>query len=176
MHYTPIGQVRFDRTSVGVILAKEPPRHLAITRGIAGWGLKIPPGAPDHVQRAAWTSSQGSSLAEHDAAHAPARQELSLPGPLSRRPRRNAAVGARLRFQLAERLSARRAQAAPRGTTIHCEAHFDNSAANPANPDPGQTVLWGEQTWDEMMIGFIDYYEDAPIAPSSVAQRGPSHP
>ena len=43
VHYTPIGQVRFDRTSVGVILAKEPPRHLAVTRGIAGWGLKIPP-------------------------------------------------------------------------------------------------------------------------------------
>ena len=51
----------------------------------------------------------------------------------------------------------------PKGTTIQCEAHFDNSAANPANPDPTQTVLWGEQTWDEMMIGFIDYYEDQPI-------------
>ena len=36
VHYTPIGKVRFDRSSVGVIIAKTPPRHLAITRGIAG--------------------------------------------------------------------------------------------------------------------------------------------
>ena len=34
----------------------------------------------------------------------------------------------------------------PKGTKIYCEAHFDNSAANLANPDPGRTVIWGEQT------------------------------
>ena len=57
-------------------------------------------------------------------------------------------------------------KALPKGTLIQCDAEFDNSSANPANPDPDQTVLWGEQTWDEMMIGFIDYYEDA-ILPSA---------
>ena len=62
-------------------------------------------------------------------------------------------------------------KALPAGTTIHCEAHFDNSAANSANPDPSQTVLWGEQTEDEMMIGFIDYYEDAPIAATAISQQ-----
>jgi peroxiredoxin len=45
----------------------------------------------------------------------------------------------------------------PAGTRMHCEAHFDNSDANPNNPDPTKTVRWGEQTWDEMMIGYYDY-------------------
>jgi hypothetical protein len=49
----------------------------------------------------------------------------------------------------------------PAGTTIECVAHFDNSTGNPANPDPRKTIGWGKQTWEEMMIGFIQYV-DAP--------------
>jgi peroxiredoxin len=45
----------------------------------------------------------------------------------------------------------------PEGTRLHCVAHFDNSADNLNNPDPAKTVRWGEQTWDEMMIGYFDY-------------------
>jgi hypothetical protein len=45
----------------------------------------------------------------------------------------------------------------PEGTRLHCVAHFDNSADNLNNPDPDKTVRWGEQTWDEMMIGYYDY-------------------
>ena len=44
----------------------------------------------------------------------------------------------------------------PAGTTMHCTAHFDNSADNPANPDPTNPVRWGDQTWEEMMIGWFD--------------------
>jgi hypothetical protein len=43
----------------------------------------------------------------------------------------------------------------PAGTELICTAHFDNSADNPANPDPTQTVKWGDQTWEEMVIGSI---------------------
>ncbi|HHK42457.1 MAG TPA: alkyl hydroperoxide reductase, partial [Planctomycetaceae bacterium] len=43
----------------------------------------------------------------------------------------------------------------PAGTRVHATAHFDNSEANLNNPDPDQTVRWGEQTWDEMMIGYF---------------------
>ena len=48
----------------------------------------------------------------------------------------------------------------PRGTRIDCVAHFDNSAENPANPDPDKTVRWGDQTWEEMMIGWVGYMKD----------------
>jgi hypothetical protein len=43
----------------------------------------------------------------------------------------------------------------PKGTTMHCTAYFDNSADNVANPDPSETVRWGDQTWEEMMIGWF---------------------
>jgi mono/diheme cytochrome c family protein len=45
----------------------------------------------------------------------------------------------------------------PAGTRIDLAAMFDNSADNPANPDPAATVTFGEKTTDEMMIGFLDY-------------------
>ena len=43
----------------------------------------------------------------------------------------------------------------PRGTELLCTAHFDNSESNLSNPDPTRNVGWGEQTWDEMMIGYF---------------------
>jgi hypothetical protein len=45
----------------------------------------------------------------------------------------------------------------PKGSKIHVVAHFDNSSGNPNNPDPAATVRWGDQTWEEMMIGFFTY-------------------
>jgi hypothetical protein len=43
----------------------------------------------------------------------------------------------------------------PRGSRLLCEAWYDNSENNLANPDPTRTVRWGDQTWDEMMIGYF---------------------
>src|SRR5262245_18096308 len=52
--------------------------------------------------------------------------------------------------------------AMPKGSRVHCVAHFDNSAKNPNNLDPTQPVHWGDQTWEEMMIGWMDYVYDGP--------------
>jgi hypothetical protein len=52
--------------------------------------------------------------------------------------------------------------AAPKGTRIDCLAHFDNSEKNKYNPDPKKEVRWGDQTWEEMMIGWMSYTVDAP--------------
>ena len=49
----------------------------------------------------------------------------------------------------------------PKGSRIDCEAHFDNSSNNPYNPDPTKLVRWGEQTFEEMMIGYVDV--DVPV-------------
>ena len=54
--------------------------------------------------------------------------------------------------------------AMPKGTKLHCVAHFDNSAKNPNNPDPTKTVYWGDQTWEEMMIGWTDFVYDKPAS------------
>jgi peroxiredoxin len=44
----------------------------------------------------------------------------------------------------------------PKGTKIHCVAYYDNSKNNFSNPNPNAAVQWGEQTWEEMMIGYFD--------------------
>ena len=54
----------------------------------------------------------------------------------------------------------------PKGTKIECSSHFDNSAFNPYNPDPTAAVHWGDQTWDEMMIGYVDFVRDDETAAS----------
>jgi hypothetical protein len=66
--------------------------------------------------------------------------------------------------------------AVPKGTVIECVAHFDNSEKNPANPDPKATVTWGDQTYEEMMIGYLDYYRDAPAAPKPAAPNAAAAP
>ena len=48
------------------------------------------------------------------------------------------------------------AKTIPKGTKMLCTAHYDNSERNLANPDPTKTVRWGEQTWEEMLIGWHD--------------------
>ena len=53
----------------------------------------------------------------------------------------------------------------PKGTKISCTAHYDNSANNPNNPDPTKEVKWGDQSWEEMMIGFFDVTFDANMDP-----------
>ncbi|MGH9938851.1 MAG: alkyl hydroperoxide reductase, partial [Blastocatellia bacterium] len=45
---------------------------------------------------------------------------------------------------------------------IECTAHFDNSTNNKYNPDPTKDVRWGDQTWEEMMIGWLSYYDASP--------------
>ena len=48
----------------------------------------------------------------------------------------------------------------PAGSTLTATAWYDNSEGNPANPDPKRTVPWGQQTFDEMMIGYVEYHMD----------------
>ena len=56
----------------------------------------------------------------------------------------------------------------PPGARIDCIAHFDNSGNNPENPDPTKTVIWGQQSWDEMMVGFFNLVYDPGISPKEL--------
>jgi len=162
VHYTPIGEERFDRFSVGLILSRRPPLHQAITKGIPQHKLRIPPGARDHVERSTWTTKgdiqvlsfmphmhlRGKSFT-YTAQYPDGSSEILLSVP-------NYDFNWQSVYRLAE------PKRLPKETTIHCEAHYDNSAENPANPDPNRELTWGEQTWDEMLIGYLDYIVDVP--------------
>jgi hypothetical protein len=62
---------------------------------------------------------------------------------------------------------------APKGTRIDCVAHWDNSENNPFNPDPTKTVTFGPESYDEMMIGFVDYIVDEGVRPKPFASANP---
>jgi peroxiredoxin len=170
VHYTPTGRPRSDRSSLGLIFAKGPVRHEAVTKGISQKNLRIPPGDPNHEVRSAYTFPDDChllSLMPH--MHLRGKDfRYTLHYPDGRPPEVLLSVPAfDFGWQSAYRLAEPKAM--PKGSRIECVAHFDNSAGNPNNPDPKATVTWGDYTWDEMMIGYIDYYHDGPTSASSRA-------
>jgi peroxiredoxin len=162
VHYTPIGVARTDRSAVALVFAREPATHEARMRGIPNKTLRIPPGAGNHAVRSSYTFPADAHLLTlmphmhvrgkdflYTATYPDGHSEVLLSVPAYD-------FGWQSIYILSE------PKALPRGTRIDCLAHFDNSAANPFNPDPKAEVTWGDLTSDEMMIGYIDYYEDAP--------------
>jgi hypothetical protein len=55
---------------------------------------------------------------------------------------------------------------------VVCTAHFDSSRDNPNNPDPAATVRWSPQTWDEMMIGWMQYNHPEEKIETSAENKG----
>ncbi len=162
MHYTPNGTEQTDQSSLGIIFAKEPPKYEVHTRAIAQSRFAIPAGADNYEVASASTFQKEALLLsflphmhlrgknfEYRVVYADGKTEIPLVVP-----RYDFAWQSNYRLENPIRL--------PANTRIECTAHFDNSPGNPNNPDPTKTVTWGEQTWEEMMIGFVDYiYPDA---------------
>lgn len=167
IHYTPNGKPAKDRPKIGLVFAKEPPREEVKTRGVFDMKFAIPPGAARHEVRATWTFPESGRILEfmpHMHVRGTAfRYELETPDgartTLLEIPRYD------FNWQLVYRL--RDPVVAPKGSRVIATGWFDNSAKNPANPDPAATVRVGEQTYEEMMIGYLDWVPDAPPAATS---------
>ena len=160
MHYTTNGEPATDRTSIGVIYAKEPPKKTLGGGRVLSLTFAIPPGAESHEVRASVTIPQDSLLAMMTphmhvrgkdmtyVAHYPdGRTETLLSVP-------KYDFNWQITYELAQ------PKLLPKDTRLEVIAHFDNSARNLYNPDPTQTVRWGDQTWEEMMIGFYSTLVD----------------
>ena len=172
VHYTTNGTPGRDRSKLGLIFAKEPPQREVRTGMVANAGFAIPPGAANHEVAAeatfsddvkVWSMHPHMHLRGKDmtytATYPDGRTEIVL-----RVPGYN--FGWQTDYWLAEPL------VLPKGSKLHVAAHFDNSPANRANPDPKATVRWGDQTWEEMMIGFFTYtVEGAAATPVQRASR-----
>jgi hypothetical protein len=156
VHYTPNGTASSDRSQVGLIFAREPVRPV-YTRTAWNLTFRIPPGAPDHPVTASYTFSRRSTLLglmPHMHLRGKSfRYELELPGG----ERETLLWVPRWDFNWQHHYILAAPRDIPAGSTIHCTARYDNSKDNPANPDPTATVRWGDQTWEEMMIGFITF-------------------
>jgi peroxiredoxin len=158
MHYTPNGSVQHDTTQIGLVFAdiKQIDKEV-ITTEIGNENFAIPPGAGSHVVTATSRPTTQEmtllSLSPHMHLRGKAfRYELVLP--TGEREVLLDVPAYDFNWQTRYRLVEPRRM--PIGSVIHCRAVYDNSEANLANPDPTKTVHWGDQSWDEMMLGFFD--------------------
>ncbi len=156
IHYTTNGKETEDHTQVGLVFAKEKPTERAMTIGGYNLGFKIPPGDPNYKVEAKNVFPNGATILnlfphmhlrgksfEYALVYPDGHSEVLLRVP-------NYDFFWQLDYQFSKPL------VIPPGTQIVCTAWYDNSPNNPKNPDPTATVRFGEQSWEEMMIGFYD--------------------
>ncbi len=157
MHYTTNGAVARDRTKIGFVFAKEPAKTEILTGNAINGRFAIPPGDANYEVKASKTFDQDvliTSFMPHmhvrgkafsyTAVYPDGRSEVLLNVP-------------KYDFNWQHSYIPKKPIALPKGTRLDCVAYFDNSEKNRYNPDPTKTVRWGDQTWEEMMIGWFTY-------------------
>jgi hypothetical protein len=165
MHYTTIGQMVTDRTQVGVVLAKAPPSKLRVEGGgqMPNTKFVIPPGAPNHevsAERVFERETYLTSLYPHmhlrgkdvhyKIVFPDGKEEIVLSVP-------------KYDFNWQNRYVLAEPKLMPAGSKLVVVAHFDNSRGNRFNPDPTATVRWGDQSWEEMLIGYYGTMDPASV-------------
>jgi hypothetical protein len=156
MHYTTTGKASRDRTRLGLIFAKKPPTERIVSMQVMNPSLTIPPGNGNFRVDASLTIPKAARLAgmrahmhlrgksfQFRAIYPSGETEILLDIP-------------KYDFNWQPYYYLETPKILPAGTRIECTAYFDNSANNPFNPDPNAVIRWGPQTWDEMMIGWLD--------------------
>lgn len=164
MHYTATGKPEKDLSSVGFIFADPKEVKREVKGGLSGnVSFQIPPHAENYEVKSRKKFRRDTlllSMLPHMHVRGKSfRYELEYPDGqreiLLDVPRYD--FNWQLWYSLAE------PKLIPKGSKIYCTALFDNSANNPFNPDPTAEITWGEQTWEEMMFGFMtfaDPYQD----------------
>jgi thiol-disulfide isomerase/thioredoxin len=160
IHYTPNGTATEDQTRIGLVFAREKPRYEIHVAGIANTRFEIPPGADNHRLTAQIpVPFNARALAFFPHAHLrgkAARFDARFPGGDARNlldvPHYD--FNWQLVYRYAEPVSL------PKGSVLSYTAWYDNSPKNPANPDPTKIVHWGQQTYDEMHLGYVEYVID----------------
>ena len=157
MHYTPNGVAQSDLSYIGVTFTdREKVRNVVNGRAAINHKFAIPPHAEDYEVVAKYKSREDELLLRmmphmhlrgkafrYEAIYPDDRREVLLDVPAYD-----------FNWQLSYELA--RPKLLPKGTRIVCTAHYNNSASNRSNPDPSAEVEWGQQSWEEMMIGFFD--------------------
>lgn len=157
MHYTPNGEAQSDLSYAGVCFTDESKVKRLLQGQIAiEPELLIPAGASEHPVVAEYKVRKDELLLSmtphmhlrgkafrYEAKYPDGRTEMLLDVP-------NYDFNWQLKYILAE------PKLLPKGTTVQCTAVYDNSPDNLANPDPNVMVRWGDQSSEEMMIGFMD--------------------
>ncbi|HEY6331068.1 MAG TPA: hypothetical protein VI756_17190, partial [Blastocatellia bacterium] len=176
VHYTPNGTAQTDQTSVGIIFSKKPVVKEDMGGAAMNMDFVIPPGDPNYEVKSSMTIDEDSHLTslmphmhfrgkdfQYRLVYPDGTSKIILSVP-------HYDFSWQTSYDFAEPI------AAPKGSRIECVAHFDNSPGNKTNPDPSKAVRWGPQTWDEMMIGFVDFTLDHQnlLAPEAAKTSSPA--
>src|SRR5258706_9451313 len=164
IHYMPEGKAASDQSRLGLVLAKQPPAERTMTLSAGNMGFKIPPGHSNFRVDSSYTMPADVTLlglhphmhmrgksAEYRFVYADGRKETLLKVP-------RFSWHWQLWYDLAEPIKL------AKGTKLECTEHFDNSKDNPENPDPTKTVIWGQQSFDEMMVCMFNVAFDSKIS------------
>lgn len=161
VHYTPNGKAGTDRSMVGVLYTKDAPKYTVANTAVANNRFTIPAGATGYEVKSVRRFDKPVtilSLTPHMHVRGAAfRHELVTPDGT-----REVLLNVpKYDFNWQATYTLAKPREVPAGSRIECTAWFDNSTANPSNPDPKKEVRWGNQTWQEMMIGFVVFYEQS---------------
>jgi mono/diheme cytochrome c family protein len=160
VHYTPNGKQVHDRTRLGIVFAKEPPARRVLTLSATNGTFKIPPGDPNYRVDASFQVGEQVELSGlHPHMHGRGKDfmyRLVYPTGESQ----TILSVPHFSWHWQNWYTLEQPILLPKGTIIECTAHFDNSPNNPDNADPKKEVTWGEQSWDEMMVGFFNLVFD----------------
>ena len=157
MHYTPNGTATTDLSRIGIVFADPSTvKHEVITQMVVYERLRIKPGDDNYFVSASTRFDRDAELLSmfphmHYRGKAftyylrqpGGRYEKLLNVP-------NYDFNWQNSYDLATSVMIKQ------GARMRCTAVFDNSEKNLANPDPTKTVRWGDQTDDEMMIGYFN--------------------
>lgn len=157
LHYTAVGTPQTDRSKVGLVFAKHPPklRYWMSPGTPAAFNLVIPAGDSNAEVVSEVTIGVDGARLVYIQPHLHLRgkdYEIRLTYPTGETETLFKGVwdfNWQVGYQLAKPVPV------PKGTKILAIAHYDNSINNKFNPDPTKTVWWGDQNWDEMQSGFL---------------------
>ena len=151
VHYHPDGKPELEQFSVGFYFTDQAPVRRVVDVGLSSNAIDIPAGDAHYVVRAHFTipiAIDAVGVIPHAHLFVPRDARLGNP---ARRPQAVAAEHQRLGLQLAGPVRYARPIRLPADSRIEMEFVYDNSAANPRNPNsPPQRVTWGPGTNDEM--------------------------
>jgi hypothetical protein len=157
VHYTVNGKEALDRSVLGLKIRKDKPTYRAFSGSATQFRLDIPPNDPSYETKATYTFKEDVTLLDmtpHMHLRGKAFKYV-LTYPDGRTEQLLNVPKYEFNWQLSYILAQPRQ--VPAGSKIEATAWYDNSANNKYNPDPTQTVHWGDQTFQEMMIGFFNY-------------------
>jgi hypothetical protein len=155
MHYNANGHPGSDQSAIGLVFERQLPTQRVLTLQLTNGHFSIPPG-DDNYPVEAWGTLPNDSTLLSFFLHMHVRGKKFEYNIIGERGDIEPLLHVNYDFywQLSYRLAEPRPLKA--GTKLQAIGWYDNSSKNPHNPDPTATVTWGDQTYDEMMVGFFD--------------------